>query len=174
MSICTAHSANTCVTQLSHTFVRLVVLPASYLIHSGCSLNHVAAHYTPNYKDTTVLSKDDVLKLDIGVHIGGKIVDCAFTVAFDTKYDPLLEAVREATNAGIAAAGIDVRVCDIGEVIQEVMESYEITLGGKTCPIRAFRNLGGHNIVPYQIHAGKNVPMVKNNDQTKMEEGESV
>lgn len=30
------------------------------------------------------------------------------------------------------AAGIDVRLCDIGEEIQEVMESYEVELDGKT------------------------------------------
>lgn len=29
-------------------------------------------------------------------------------------------------------AGIDVRLCDIGESIQEVMESYEVDLDGKT------------------------------------------
>lgn len=31
----------------------------------------------------------------------GLIVDCAFTVAFNPMFDPLLEASREATNAGI-------------------------------------------------------------------------
>ena len=30
------------------------------------------------------------------------------------------------------ATGIDVRLCDIGEVIQEVMEAYEVELDGKT------------------------------------------
>lgn len=29
-------------------------------------------------------------------------------------------------------AGIDVRLCDIGEAIQEVMESYQVELNGKT------------------------------------------
>lgn len=29
-------------------------------------------------------------------------------------------------------AGIDVRLCDVGESIQEVMESYEVELDGKT------------------------------------------
>ncbi len=29
-------------------------------------------------------------------------------------------------------AGIDVRLCDIGEAIQEVMESYEVELNGET------------------------------------------
>ncbi len=34
----------------------------------------------------------------------------------------------------LQTAGIDVRVCDIGEVIQEVMESHEIELDGKLHP----------------------------------------
>jgi methionyl aminopeptidase len=42
-----------------------------------------------------------------------------------------LKAVKEATNTGIREAGIDVRLCDIGAAIQEVMESYEIELDGK-------------------------------------------
>ena len=69
-------------------------------------------------------------------------------------------------------AGIDVRVCDIGAAIQEVMESYEIELDGKTYPIKSIRNLTGHNIGRWQIHGGKSVPIVKGGDQTKMEEGE--
>lgn len=32
----------------------------------------------------------------------------------------------------IQTAGLDVRMCDIGEAIQEVMESYEVEVGGKT------------------------------------------
>lgn len=34
------------------------------------------------------------------------------------------------------------------------------------------RNLNGHSTAPYQIHAGKTVPIVKNGDTAKMEEGE--
>lgn len=37
---------------------------------------------------------------DFGTQINGRIIDSAFTVAFDPRYDPLLNAVREATNAG--------------------------------------------------------------------------
>lgn len=103
---------------------------------TGCSLNHVAAHYTPNCGDDTVLSYDDVMKVDFGTQIDGRIIDCAWTVAFNPRYDPLLEAVKEATNAGIKAAGIDVRLCDVGESIQEVMESYEVELDGKMYPVK--------------------------------------
>lgn len=147
-------------------------LKRGWAFPTGLSLNHVAAHYSPNYGDKTVLQKSDVLKVDYGVHVNGRIIDCAFTLTFDDKYDKLLEAVRDATNTGIREAGIDVRLCDIGGAIQEVMESYEIQLDGKTYPIKSIRNLNGHSIAPYQIHAGKSVPIVRNDDNTKMEEGE--
>ena len=139
---------------------------------TGCSLNHVAAHYTPNVGDDTVLTYDDVMKVDFGTQIDGRIIDCAWTVSFNPKYDNLLEAVKMATDAGIRAAGIDVRLCDIGEAVQEVMESYEVELDGKTYPVKCIRNLNGHSIGQYQIHAGKSVPIVKCDDVTKMEEGE--
>ena len=141
---------------------------------TGCSLNHVAAHYTPNPGDDTVLQYDDVMKVDFGVQIEGRIIDSAFTVSFNPRYDPLLEAVKCATDEGIKQSGIDVRLCDIGEAIQEVMESYEVELDGTTYPVKCCRNLNGHSIGPYQIHAGKSVPIVKGGceESIKMEEGE--
>ncbi|DAZ98064.1 TPA: LOW QUALITY PROTEIN: hypothetical protein N0F65_001939 [Lagenidium giganteum] len=138
---------------------------------TGCSLNHVAAHYTPNTGDNTVLSYGDVMKIDFGTQVDGRIIDSAFTVAFDPQFDPLLEAARMATEEGIKHAGIDARLGDIGAAIQEVMES-EVTIDGKTYPVKSIRNLNGHSIGPYQIHAGKSVPIVKGGDNTKMEEGE--
>ncbi|KAI1278758.1 Methionine aminopeptidase 2 [Halotydeus destructor] len=147
-------------------------LEAGLAFPTGCSLNHCAAHYTPNNGDPTVLKYDDVCKIDFGTHINGRIIDCAFTLTFNEKYDKLLEAVRDATNTGIRAAGIDVRLCDIGEAIQEVMESYEVEIDGKVNQVKAIRNLNGHSIGPYRIHAGKTVPIVKGGDATRMEEGE--
>lgn len=139
---------------------------------TGCSLNYVAAHYTPNPGDNTVLQYGDVMKVDFGTQIDGRIIDCAWTVAFDPQFDPLLAAVKEATNTGVRAAGIDMQMTEIGEQIQEVMESHEVTINGKTYPIKCCRNLCGHSIGPYRIHAGKSVPIVKNGDTHRMEEGE--
>ena len=62
---------------------------------------------------------------------------------------------------------------DIGSAIQEVMESYEVEIGGKSLPVKCIRNLNGHSIVQYSIHGAKSVPIVKGGDQTKMEEGET-
>ncbi|KAJ9602041.1 Methionine aminopeptidase 2 [Cladophialophora chaetospira] len=139
---------------------------------TGLSINHIAAHYTPNAGNKWILGEQDVMKVDFGVHVNGRIVDSAFTMSFDPKYDNLLAAVKDATNTGIREAGIDVRVGDIGAAIQEAMESYEVELEGKTYPVKSIKNLNGHDIIQHSIHGGKSVPIVKSNDQTKMEEGE--
>jgi len=140
---------------------------------TGCSLNHVAAHYTPNPGDKTVLQYNDVMKVDFGCQIDGRIIDSAFTVCFNPQYDPLLQAVKDSTETGVRSAGIDVRLGDIGEAIEEVMESYEVEIDQQIYPVKCIRNLNGHNMGPYEIHAGKTVPIVKNGDTTKMEEGET-
>ncbi|CEL60131.1 methionyl aminopeptidase [Rhizoctonia solani AG-1 IB] len=139
---------------------------------TGLSLNECAAHYTPNAGDTRVLQQKDMLKVDIGVQVNGRICDSAFTLSFEPTYDALLAAVKDATNTGVREAGIDVRLGDIGAAIQEVMESYEVVVGTNTYQVKSIENLSGHSIDKYRIHGGKTVPIVKTADQTKMEEGE--
>lgn len=89
------------------------------------------------------------------------------------------------------------RLCDVGATIQEVMEAGEVELDGKVYPsthsprslpvsracalttcdankkmliVKSVRNLNGHSIDPYIIHAGKSVPTVKGGEAIKMEE----
>lgn len=94
-------------------------------------------------------------------------------MAFNPTYDKLLEAVKDSTNTGLREAGVDVRLSDIGAKIEEVMQSYEVEIKGRTYPVKVVRNLNGHSIGPYNIHGGKTVPCVKMaNNNVKMEEGE--
>ncbi|KAF8846131.1 peptidase M24A, methionine aminopeptidase [Paxillus ammoniavirescens] len=139
---------------------------------TGLSLNNCAAHYTPNAGDTTILQSGDVLKVDFGVHVKGRILDSAFTLTFEPTYDKLVEAVQAATNTGVREAGIDVRLGELAGYIQETMESYEVEVNGKLIPVKPIENLSGHSINLYQIHGGKSVLLVKNEDQTRMEEGD--
>ncbi|KAJ3721821.1 peptidase M24, structural domain-containing protein [Lentinula raphanica] len=139
---------------------------------TGVSRNNCAAHYTPNAGDTTVLQQGDVLKVDFGVHVKGRILDSAFTLTFDHTYDKLLEAVKDATNTGVREAGIDVRLGELGGYIQETMEAYEVEVNGKVLPVKTIQNLSGHSIGLYNIHGGKSVMQIPNDDPTKMEEGE--
>ncbi|KAL0322805.1 UNVERIFIED_CONTAM: Methionine aminopeptidase 2B [Sesamum angustifolium] len=131
-------------------------LQAGIAFPTGCSLNWVAAHWTPNTGDKTVLQYDDGVLWT--VHLLWRSTPCSIHFL----------RPHEATNTGIKEAGIDVRLCDVGAAIQEVMESYEVL----KWQVKSIRNLNGHSIGPYQIHAGKSVPIVKGGEQTKMEEGE--
>ena len=47
-----------------------------------------------------MLGYDDVMKLDFGTQIKGRIIDSAFTVNFNPKYDNLTAAVKAATETG--------------------------------------------------------------------------
>eukprot|EP00928_Gymnodinium_smaydae_P065167 TRINITY_DN48345_c0_g1_i1.p1 TRINITY_DN48345_c0_g1~~TRINITY_DN48345_c0_g1_i1.p1 ORF type:complete len:523 (-),score=128.63 TRINITY_DN48345_c0_g1_i1:50-1573(-) len=141
---------------------------------TGLSINEVAAHDTVNPGDVRRrLLPTDVLKLDFGIQIEGHIVDGAFTCAFDPMHDELMAAVREATNEGIRAAGPDARVAEIGERIREVMEAGEVHHpDGRVQRVKAIRNLTGHSIAPYRIHAVKSLPSVDTGGHEKMLPGE--
>ncbi len=120
----------------------------------GYSINNVIAHDTAKNNDERVLNFNDVVKIDYGTHVNGRIIDSAFTVAFNPKYKPLLEATKEATWNAIKMTGPDSYVNDISTCINETIESYEIELDNKIYPIKSVGNLGGHNIKPYVIHGG--------------------
>lgn len=145
----------------NRTLIEANKIEAGIAFPTGISINHCAAHYTPNPGDMRILEVDDVCKVDFGTHVRGLLVDCAFTVAFNPMYDNLLMATKDATNTGIREAGIDARLNEIGAAIQETMESYEVEIRGKTYKVKAIKNLSGHLIAPYHIHAGKSVPIVK-------------
>jgi len=77
-------------------------LKAGLAFPTGLCLNNIAAHWTPNPGGKeVVLQYDDVLKVDFGVHVNGRIVDSAFTVAANPVYDNLLAAPKAATNIGL-------------------------------------------------------------------------
>eukprot|EP00826_Nyctotherus_ovalis_P051687 TRINITY_DN646_c0_g2_i2.p1 TRINITY_DN646_c0_g2~~TRINITY_DN646_c0_g2_i2.p1 ORF type:complete len:279 (+),score=97.98 TRINITY_DN646_c0_g2_i2:651-1487(+) len=147
-------------------------LQAGLAFPCGSSINNCAAHFAPNKGDTKILDKDDVVKIDFGTHVNGYLIDSAFTVAFNPVYDSLLEASKEATMTGVKEAGIDARLDEIGEKIQETMESHEVEIKGKVHPVKCIRNLNGHLVGRYRVHAGKTVPIVKGGPHIKMEEGE--
>ena len=103
---------------LNRTLVQENGLQAGIAFPTGCSINHVAAHWTPNSGDKTVLQYGDVCKIDFGTHVNGRIIDSAWTVHFDPQFDLLAEAARESTRAGVAAAGIDVRLCESVPIVK--------------------------------------------------------
>ncbi|VBB18435.1 methionyl aminopeptidase [Yasminevirus sp. GU-2018] len=157
----------------------------------GVNINNVVAHdsktISQNGKvDSRVFFKGEVVKIDIGVHINGRIIDSAFTHIVTDKpgvhdseniYNSVLEASRDSMFNAIKMAGPDQRLDEMSECIDEIIRSYEVTMGndGATIPIRPVKGIGGHNIKQYRIHGGKLILSEPDYDiqgDTRMEEDE--
>ncbi len=143
---------------------------------TGFSINNCAAHDSATVNDTRTIKYDDVCKIDFGTHCNGYIIDSAFSVGFNPKFEPLLEAAKEGMWSGIRMAGPDVIINEVSKEIQETIESFEIELNGKTIPIKSSRVLGGHNIKQYTIHAGKLILGVphEQGENTRLEAGDQI
>jgi len=115
------------------------------------SINEVAAHYTSPWDDTSVLPKDSVVKVDFGVHIDGYINDSAVTVSLSPIYRSMIEVAEEALRVGLGRIARGVRFSDVGEQIEKTIAQYGC---------RPIRNLTGHKVERYTIHAGLSVPNV--------------
>ncbi|KAJ6245523.1 methionine aminopeptidase 2 [Anaeramoeba flamelloides] len=146
-------------------------LKAGLAFPFGCSINNIAAHYTSNPGDETILEESDVLKIDFGTHVNGYIIDSAYTIAFNPKYDTLLNASKEATYSAIKLSGIDSRLLEIGDEIEEIITSYEIELDNKVYPLTPIFNLCGHSLDQYLIHSGTSILPCNYGPNLKMEEG---
>ena len=125
------------------------------------SCNHIAAHYCPDEEDKTVFS-DQVVCLDVGVHVDGFIGDNAVTVDLSGKHGDLVKASREALENAIKAVKIGVTLAEIGRVIQDTIQRYGFA------PVR---NLSGHGLGVYEQHTKPSIPNFDNGDTTKIENG---
>ncbi|HZY69417.1 MAG TPA: type II methionyl aminopeptidase [Thermoplasmata archaeon] len=134
---------------------------------ANLSRNDEAAHFTPPPDDGISLASGDLLKVDVGAHIGGAIADTATTVAVGggRKNESLVKAAHEAVEAGIA------RVHG-GSSVNEIATAIESTIGRRG--FKPIRDLTGHTIEPYLLHAGKSVPNVAGLSAARLDAGEVV
>ena len=128
-----------------------------YIVESGArpafpcnfSVNHVAAHYTPGVSDDVVVREGDLVKVDVGVSVDGFIADTAITVDVGGSHGDLVRAAEEALEAVLRIMKPRVRIYEIGRAVEPVI---------KRRGFRVIRNLAGHTIGRYVIHAGTSVP----------------
>ena len=55
-------------------------------------------------------------------------------MAFDPQFDELLKATKDATYTGIKNSGLGARLGELGGIIEEVINSYEVEIYGRTYP----------------------------------------
>lgn len=127
------------------------------------SINNIAAHYTAPPNDQYTIPENSVVKIDIGVHIEGYIVDAAKTISFNRRYDDMVEATKTALESAIRIIRPRVKIKTISKEIERTI----IGFGYK--PIS---NLTGHMLMRYTLHGGKNIPNVYGEYPWIIEEGE--
>ncbi len=127
------------------------------------SVNDAAAHDSARPNDTRTFQKGDLVKIDLGAHVNGFIADNAYTSEITTdKHSKLIECTNRSLEAAISTIKTGVKIKEIGNAVQKVMDSYGFS---------SVKNLVGHSIGRYEIHAGLNIPNYKNNDNTVLKEG---
>ncbi len=114
------------------------------------SVNEIAAHYSPPLNDERTIQTGDLVKVDIGAQIDGYIADTAFSVSIGSP-NPLVEAAEKALEAAVSVVRPGIDVGEIGKAVEQTITQ----LGFK--PIR---NLTGHSLAPWDLHAGITIPNV--------------
>ena len=128
------------------------------------SMNDIAAHYCAEPDDKTVFS-DQLVSLDVGVHVDGFIGDNACTVDLSEKNKELVEASRKALDNAIKVIQVGTTLSEIGKTIGETIESYGF---------KPVRNLSGHGLDEYNIHCPPTVPNFDTKDETQLEKGQAI
>jgi len=127
------------------------------------SIDEEAAHATPE-RDADSTFGEEMVNLDIGVHVDGWLADTAVTVDLSGR-DELAAASAEALDAALEVAGPGVNVGEIGAAVEEVIEGYGLN------PVV---NLTGHGLGHWEQHTAPNIPNREVAQGAKLEAGDVV
>jgi methionyl aminopeptidase len=131
---------------------RIKELGAKPAFPCNISINEIASHYTPQ-DNVSVFRKGDVVKLDLGAHIEGYIADTAATVEVGTNnHHLLIHACDAALKNAIGYVKNGVETSHIGKIIEDTIKERGFI------PIK---DLTGHNLERYDLHAGISIPNYK-------------
>ncbi|MFW9974493.1 MAG: type II methionyl aminopeptidase [Candidatus Thorarchaeota archaeon] len=127
------------------------------------ALNNVAAHYTSPLNDETVIEEGDLVTVDCGAHVDGCIADTAFTIALNPDHEALVKAAVDATNVAVQMMRPGAKLNTIGALIEDTIHS---------AGFEPIKQLSGHQLKEYELHAEKQVPCVSGKAEVLVEEGE--
>src|SRR3989338_7582556 len=124
------------------------------------SLNDVAAHFTVDPGED-ITFKDQLVCLDVGVHVNGAIGDTALTVDLSGKNEKLVKASQDALQQAIAIIQRGERSLSIiGKTVQNAITSHGFL------PIR---NLSGHGLSLYDVHDIPTIPNIDTGEKTELQ-----
>ena len=127
------------------------------------SIDEEAAHATPSADDSSTFG-EEMINLDIGVHIDGWLADTAITVDLSGHAD-LAEAPEVALDAALDLVEPGVETGEIGAAIEEVIDDYGYN------PVV---NLTGHGLGRWDQHTPPNIPNRAVSQSVELESGDVV
>jgi methionyl aminopeptidase len=142
---------------------KIVELGAKPAFPCNIGVNEVAAHYTSPVNDRSVIPENSLVKIDFGVELDGYVTDTAITKSLNPEYDSMIVAAESALREALAAVAPGRKLSEIGSVVERSIHRYGF---------QPIRNLTGHKIDRYTIHAGKSVPNVSGMESGRFEVGE--
>ena len=125
------------------------------------SCNDIAAHYCAK-KDDPIVFEDQLVCLDVGVHVEGCIGDNACSVDLSNNNQELVKASEDALKAATEILKKGVILSEIGKAIETT-----ITNAG----FQPVRNLSGHGLEEYNIHSPPTIPNYDTESDEILEEG---
>ena len=128
------------------------------------SMDDQAAHNTAKINDDFKFD-NEIVKLDVGVHIDGFIGDTACTIDLSGEHPELVKASEEALANAIKIIKPGVTLGEIGKVIEQAITKYEL---------QPVRNLSGHGLDEFMNHAAPQIPNFDTGDKTKLEKGQVI
>lgn len=137
---------------------------AGFAFPINVSINEIAAHDTADIEDERVFKEGDLVKLDVGVQIDGYIADSAITISLNSGKEELIKIAKRALNEALKLMKPGTPISLISETIENVIRSSGFN------PIK---NLTGHALARYKLHAGIEVPNVKSSLNYELEEGDA-
>jgi len=129
----------------------------------GIAINEIAAHYTPDHDDKTILTENDIISIDIGTQVEGFIGDTAYSIDLTKENGKLVEASEQALENAISILKNKINTKDIGAEIERTIKEFGF---------KPVENLGGHGLGQYEEHAFFTIPNVKTMTGIELEEGE--
>ncbi len=124
------------------------------------SINDEVVHGIPS--EARILQEGDVVSIDLGLSLHGLFVDSARTFCVgkcDADAARLIQATKEAIDAGIQAAQAEGHIGDIGAAVEKVAKKYNYAI---------IEGLGGH-AVGKAVHEQPYIP-----NEGKKGEGEEI
>ncbi|MCE4607623.1 MAG: type II methionyl aminopeptidase [Caldisphaeraceae archaeon] len=113
------------------------------------SINEIAAHYTPGLDDDLKIPGIGVVKIDVGAELNGYISDTATSVAIGDSFKGLVSAVERSLSSVVSLMKPNISIYDVGKTIEKII---------KESGFRPIKNLTGHTISRYNLHAGESIP----------------